>query len=124
MPLDPRDAASLHDVLEAAARIHQYVAAATFEQYLQQPMLRDAVERCLEIIGEAVRRLSPEFRDSVPGVPWRKIMATRHILAHDYDEVNHETVWRIATVHVPELVEQVHPLLAPPPPDPEPEDSA
>ena len=74
--------------------------------------------------AKPARRLSTTFRDAVPAVPWRRIMATRHILAHDYDEVNDETVWRIATVHIPELVEHIEPLLAPPPPDPEPEQPA
>ena len=121
MPLESRDAASLQDILEAAARIEGYITGETYERYLQQPMLRDAVERRLEIIGEAARRLSASFRDTTSAVPWRRIMATRHILAHDYDAVNDETVWRIATVHVPELVQNIRPLLYPPPPDPEPE---
>jgi uncharacterized protein with HEPN domain len=49
-------------------------------------------------------------------------MATRHILAHDYDEVNNDIVWQIATVYVPELLILVKPLMPPPPPDPEPEE--
>jgi len=124
MPLEPRDAACLRDILDAAARIAMYVAGATLEQYLRQPMLRDAVERRVEIIGEAARRLSIAFRDGVPAVPWRRIMATRHILAHAYDDVDDQTVWRIATVYVPELVHHVEPLLLPPPPDPEPQEPA
>lgn len=48
-------------------------------------------------------------------------MGTRHILAHDYDVVNDDIVWRIATIYVPELLGQLAPLLPPPPPDPEPE---
>ncbi len=121
MPLNARDAASLRDILDAAGRIEKYVQSVDFQHYLQQPMLRDAVERCLEIIGEAARRLSESFRDSTPEVPWRRIMASRNILAHAYDAVANETVWRIATVHVPELVQNVQKFLPPPPPDPDPD---
>lgn len=46
-------------------------------------------------------------------------MATRHVLAHDYDVVDHTIVWRIATVYVPQLIPQIEPLLPTPPPDPE-----
>jgi uncharacterized protein with HEPN domain len=121
MPLEARDAASLRDILDAAETVRTYIAGILLEQYLKEPMRRHAVERCLSIIGEAARRLSSTFCEATPTVPWRRIIATRHILAHDYDEVNDETVWRIATVHIPELVKNVEPLLYPPPPDPEPE---
>jgi uncharacterized protein with HEPN domain len=48
-------------------------------------------------------------------VPWRIIMATRHILAHDYDDVDNDIVWRIVTDHIPPLIAQLKPLLPPEP---------
>ncbi|HEY8667611.1 MAG TPA: DUF86 domain-containing protein [Tepidisphaeraceae bacterium] len=122
MPLNTRDAASLRDILDAAEIIAGYVAGRDWEQYQRDQMLRDAVERRVEIIGEAARRLSPEFRATTPQVPWRQVMATRNILAHDYDEVEDTIIWRIATFYVPELAGSIRPLLTPPPPDPEPEE--
>jgi uncharacterized protein with HEPN domain len=74
------------------------------------------VERNIEIIGEAARRLSDDFRNQHPEIPWRVIMATRHILAHDYDAVDNDIVWRILTDHLPPLIKQLHALLPPPPP--------
>jgi uncharacterized protein with HEPN domain len=85
-------------------------------------LLRHAVERNIEIIGEAARRVSPRFRDAHPEIPWRPIMATRHILAHEYDEVDNTIVWRIATQHIPPLLTHLKNLIPPPPPDPAPED--
>jgi len=85
-------------------------------------MLQDAVERRVEIIGEAARRLSDGFREKHPEIPWRPIIATRHILSHEYDVINDETIWRVATIHVPALVDLLKPLIPPIPPDPEPED--
>jgi uncharacterized protein with HEPN domain len=51
-------------------------------------------------------------------------MATRHILAHDYDEVNHDIVWRILQDHLPPLIQQLDAILATvPPPSPPASDS-
>jgi uncharacterized protein with HEPN domain len=47
-------------------------------------------------------------------------MGQRHVLAHDYGEIKHDRIWRVATVHVPELIEQLKPLVPAPPADPEP----
>jgi uncharacterized protein with HEPN domain len=74
-------------------------------------MFADAVVRRIEIVGEAARGVSDEVQANNPDVPWRTIMATRHILAHDYDEVNHDIVWRIMQEHLPLLVSQLEILL-------------
>lgn len=66
-------------------------------------MLRSAVERQIEIIGEAARRVSDDFRVAHPEIAWRPIIAQRHILAHEYGEIEDDLIWRVATIHVPEL---------------------
>lgn len=83
----------------------------------------DAVkfERWIEIIGEAARNVSEEFKAGHTHIPWRRIIATRHIIAHEYGRVNYDTIWRIVTVYLPELVQQLEPLVPDPLPDPEPE---
>src|SRR4051812_29616507 len=93
MPPEPGDPAALHDMLKAGETVVRYVAGKTREEFESDEMLRDAVERKIEIIGEAARRLSQSLQDSNPQIPWRKIVATRHVLAHDYDEVNNDVVW-------------------------------
>lgn len=116
MPREHGEGASLYDMLHAAERTLRLVAGYSRQDYDRNEMLRLAVERSIEIIGEAARRLPPSFRDTHPQIAWRAIMATRHILAHDYDEVNNDTVWRILTDHIPLLIEQLEPLIPPPPP--------
>lgn len=116
MPRDRSDAAAMYDMLQAAETVRRYVEGKTREDLQGDELLRHAVERVIEIIGEAARRMSPGFREEHPEIPWRAIMATRHILAHDYDEVDHDIVWRIVTDHVPVLIEQLRTLLPPPPP--------
>ena len=124
MPPERTDAASLHDMRRAGELVVRYIAGKTRDVYEQDQLLRDAVERRLEIVGEAARRISQAFLDAHSEVPWRKIMATRHILAHEYDEIDNDIVWQIATVYVPEMLEKIRPLIPPPPPDPEPENSS
>jgi uncharacterized protein with HEPN domain len=55
--------------------------------------LQDAVVRCLEVIGEATKRLSQDFRDRHPEVPWRAMAGMRDLLIHAYDRVDLEEVW-------------------------------
>jgi uncharacterized protein with HEPN domain len=116
MPLENRTAALLHDMLESARRAIGYAAGRSRKDLDSDPMFADAVERRIEIIGEAARGLSETFRASHPEIPWRAIMATRHILVHDYGEVNPDIVWRIVQDHLPPLVNQLVALLAENPP--------
>ncbi len=78
-------------------------------------MLRDAVERRVEIMGEAARGVSKSLQEAHPEIPWRKIMGTRHILAHEYGEVDQNIMWRIATQHIPEALDHLRKLVPPPP---------
>src|SRR5687768_627827 len=113
---DPlRDAAWLLDMLTAAQAVVSFVAGRTFQQYETDLMFRSAVERQIEIIGEAARGLSDTFKAAHPEIPWRPIMAQRHRLAHEYGEIDNGLIWRVATVHVPELIVQITPLIPPPP---------
>jgi uncharacterized protein with HEPN domain len=123
MPREQRgrtDAASLLDMISAGESISRYIAGKTRKDFDTDDMLRAAVERKIEIIGEAACRISDAFQAAHPTIPWRKVMGTRHVLAHDYDEVNNDIVWKIAAVYVPELLTLIKPFLPPPPPDPEP----
>jgi uncharacterized protein with HEPN domain len=105
-----RDGALLLDMLTAARAVQSFVAGRTPEEYLKDLMLRSAVERQIEIIGEAARSVSDQFKSSHPEIPWRPIMAQRHRLAHDYGAINDELIWRVATVHIPQLILQIEPL--------------
>ncbi|HUG20010.1 MAG TPA: DUF86 domain-containing protein [Planctomycetaceae bacterium] len=115
MTPDRDDIAFLWDMLTAARAIEQFVGGRDFDDYLADLMLRSAVERQIEIIGEAARHVSKEFQTAHPEIPWRPVQAQRHVLAHEYGEVKHDRVWRVATIHVSELIGQLEPLVAAPP---------
>jgi len=111
MPLDERDKAYLWDMLDAALAVESFVRGKTYEEYLSNRMMRGAVERHVEIIGEAARRVSETTREAHPAIPWRAIVGQRNVLAHEYDEVLHEAVWGIATRRIPELIAALRTIL-------------
>ena len=73
------------------------------------------VERRVDIIGEAARGVSDAFQVVHAEIPWRRIMSQRHVLAHDYGDIEDDKLWRVATVYVPELIRLLESLIPPPP---------
>lgn len=115
MSPEERDPAYLWDMLDAARQVVRFTRGITFEAYVEDPMRRMAVERALEILGEAARRVSERFRRAHPEIPWRDLVGQRNVLAHDYGEVEQDRLWESATRHAPELISLLEPLLPPPP---------
>ncbi len=111
MPPSEEDAAYLWDMLEASRSVIRFVTGQTRERYLTDDLLQAAVERKIEIIGEAARKIPDSFQQSHPEVPWSKIMGQRHVLAHDYGRIEHDRIWSVVTEHLPALVAQLESLL-------------
>lgn len=119
MRLNQSDAGYLWDMLEAARGVVGSVKHLTIEQYRADENLRLAIERRIEIIGEAAGRVSQGVQQTHPEIPWRRIIAQRHVLAHEYGEIDDELIWTVATTHIPSLIAMLEGLIPPPPPDPE-----
>jgi len=111
-----RDQAYALDILEAARRASGYVVTTRQEEFLADPMRQDAVIRCLAVVGEAARRLSPDFRAACPEAPWARMVGMRNRLVHDYDAVDAGRVWDTARHDLPALIAALEPLV--PPEDP------
>jgi uncharacterized protein with HEPN domain len=107
MRLDVKDAARLWDMLDAARAIIQFTAGQRFELFLGDRKTRNAVERNLEIIGEAARHDSEEARNSLPGIPWTAVIGLRNVIAHEYGEILYEKVWSICTDRLPALIKEL-----------------
>ena len=122
MPPDSADSAYLWDMLDRARRIQDYLRGKTYEDYLADSQLQDAVERCVEVIGEAARRVSKGSRDAHPEVPWRAIVSQRNVLAHEYADIRPGLIYRVGAVHIPELILQLERLLPEVPPEEEGDD--
>ena len=114
LPIE-KDAAYLWDMLDSARTIQEFMAGMRFEEFLRDRKLQLAIERCVEIIGEASRRISDDFKNDHHEIPWGRILAQRNVLAHEYNDVKQERMWLVATVHVPALIPQLEAVLPPPP---------
>jgi len=86
----------VHDILERIRLIEEFTADGE-DAFLDSILIQEGVIRCFEVIGEIVKRLSPELTGTQPHIPWREIAGFRDVLIHDYDEVDIEAVWRIVT---------------------------
>lgn len=100
------DTERLADLLEAAQEVERLVKEG-HDEYLSNHFLQLALERLLQIIGEAARTLSAEFRSRYPSVPWSEVIGFRVLLVHYYHRVDSDLVWKIATEDVPELMKQL-----------------
>ena len=112
---EERDPGYVWDMLDAARSVLEFTTGVTHDDYLGDRKLQLAVERALEIIGEAARLVSPTFKANHAEIPWKVMIGQRNVLAHEYGEINQERIWLVASRRIPELIELLEPLLPPPP---------
>ena len=113
MQRDDRDAAYLWDMIQAARDASSVTAGLTEEQLQRDRMRMLALERSMELIGEAARRVSAGFCKEHPQIPWREIIGLRNILAHEYGRVDHARLYATANKELPGLIEALQKLLPP-----------
>jgi len=110
MPPDPR--AYLWHARRAAALVVEFVADRSWADYEADPLLRSAVERQFEIVGEALGQLgraAPDLAAQVPDRP--RIVAFRNVLIHGYAAIDDRLVWEVATERAAALVAVLDVLL-------------
>ena len=105
------DSVYLKHILDMTDRVESYLEAIDEEAFYDTPLIQDAVIRCLEIIGEATKRLSDDLRSRESTIPWRDIAGMRDKLIHEYFGVDLEAVWITATQDVPQLHHEVKRLV-------------
>jgi uncharacterized protein with HEPN domain len=98
------DRAHVSDILSYARRLQGHVEGAAYEEFSTEAWMQDASFRCLEVIGEIVKRLTPAFRAAHPTIPWARVSGFRDVLAHGYDILDHELCWKIIQENVPALM--------------------
>lgn len=100
-----RDLDYLNDIKIAGIAAIEFLGGASLAAFLDDPKTQAACMRQLEIIGEAVKRLSDETKNTYPNVPWREWAGMRDILIHAYDRVDPEEVWKTLQNDLPKLLE-------------------
>jgi len=106
-----RDDAILLDCAKAARLAQEFMSDQRKEVFLNDPKTQSSVLYQLIVIGEAVKRLSREFRSKHDAIPWTLIAGMRDHHIHGYDIVDWNEVWKTVTKDIPELLEKIEPLL-------------
>ena len=102
----------LYDIQKAAGLLAEFLTGKTFADYQRDAMLRAAVERQFEIIGEAVSQLARLDRELASRITnYRRIIAFRNILIHGYADVDDRLVWDVVETNFPLLRKEVEALL-------------
>lgn len=104
MPGNARDMSRLWDMLDAARTASLFVQGMSFDEFLRDRKTRNAVERNLEILGEAASKIDGDTREAYPDIPWRSIIGLRNILIHEYGEIRYEILWAVLEEKLPPLI--------------------
>lgn len=99
------------DIRNAILNIEDYTENLGFAEFRQNKLVRDAVIRNLEIIGEAAKNISKEIKGKHSEIEWREIAGLRDILIHRYFEVNTRILWDIIKNKLPDLKKKVSKIL-------------
>ena len=105
------DTVFLKHILDTIDLISSYLKGKNYEEFEDNRMLQDAVIREIEVMGEATKNLSLEFRNKYSEIPWRQIAGMRDKLIHGYFGVDLGAVWDTATKDIPLLKEKLLEIL-------------
>jgi uncharacterized protein with HEPN domain len=104
-----RDEATLADILKAARLVASFSQGLDKAQFMADVKTQSAILHQLLVLGEAARRLTREFRERHPSIPWGEIAGMRNMLIHQYDAVDLEEVWKTASIDIPALIADLGP---------------
>ncbi len=114
MKPEERDFALLWDMRKFAQQAHDLVKRISFERLDEDPIRKLALERALEVLGEAARRVSAQFQGQNPQIEWRDLVGQRNVLAHDYGKINHRRLYDSTRRIVPLLLAELDRILGEP----------
>lgn len=109
--MNSRDRASLLDIIKAAELSQSFAQDMDQFSFTQDAKTQSAVLYQIAILGEAVKRLSPELRNNYPDIPWSAMAGMRDKRVHDYEGVDIERVWLTLELRIPELLQKIKILL-------------
>jgi uncharacterized protein with HEPN domain len=109
--MNEADRIRLEHILEAIQDIEIFVGSMKREEFIWNKLVRSAVVRQLEIIGEAAGSVSDELRSKYPKIPWRIIKDFRNVLAHHYFGIDYNEVYTVLELELPKLKKDINEIL-------------
>ena len=101
----------LEDILEAMDKIESYIKDLTYDAFIKNDMVQDAVIRNLEIIGEASKNIPEVVREKYPDISWKRMIGLRNIAVHEYFGVDLGIIWEIITKNLRETKPKIIAIL-------------
>lgn len=98
-------------ILDEASEACKYTDGLSFDEFLRDGKTARAVIRSIEVIGEAASKISTEFRQEHPNIPWQKIIGMRNRLIHVYFDIDFNIVWQTVKENLPSLIVQLRTVL-------------
>jgi uncharacterized protein with HEPN domain len=111
MQPEDRNISYLWDMRDYASQVATLMVSARFDDFAPGSVLRLAVERGIEVIGEAAKRVAPIFQDEHPEFPWRRMIGQRNVLAHEYGEIDVRQLWQTANEDMLPLIAAIDAIL-------------
>jgi uncharacterized protein with HEPN domain len=105
------DSVYVGHMFDTARLILSKVAGRSRAEFDEDENLRLAVTHLIQTLGEAARRVSPQYQQSHPSVPWQKVIGMRHRVVHDYLHIDYDIVWNVATLNLPLLVTELEKIV-------------
>lgn len=99
-----KDKGRIEHMLEMALNLQEAKSRHTYEDILTDRILFYGLTKMAEIIGEAAYKLTLEFRDSHPELPWREIIGMRHLLVHGYFTISPDVLWDVIQNDIPNTI--------------------
>ncbi|MEO8171663.1 MAG: DUF86 domain-containing protein [Sediminibacterium sp.] len=101
------DIVLLEDAIESIGKIESYTEKLTLQMFLDDQKTKDAVARNFEIIGEAVSRMSIEFKKKHAHINWTNLKDFRNVLIHSYEIIDYSIVWSIIKGKLASISEEI-----------------
>lgn len=101
----------LEDMAQAIRSIQKYLTGVEFSSFISNQMMKDAVVRNIEIIGEAAQKVPEPVQAQCPEIPWKQMYIMRNIITHEYFGVDYDIVWKIAQDYLPKNLTDLEKLI-------------
>lgn len=103
---------TIHDILETIARVELKVAGKSFAEFQADWEFQFVVQRAIEVVSEATRRLPDDLKAMRPEIHWRSIAAIGNVLRHEYHAISNRIVWNAVQQDLPPLKAAVEAIAA------------